>query len=366
MNGVLLLIKGLGRGGAEQLLASAAPHLDRTRWEYEVAYLLPWKDALVSEVGGTGLPVHCLGRSPGWVARLRNLVREREIDIVHAHSPVPAIGARLALPRRGKPRLVYTEHNVWERYHPATFWGNALTFGRNDHVFAVADDVRASIRYPAPLVRRPMPMIETLHYGVDPTAISEPSPRAAVLEELGIPSSARVVGTVANFKPHKALHYLLEAAARVRRAVPEVRFVLVGHGPLEESVRRRANQLGLDGTVIFAGYREDAKRLVGAFDVFALSSVHEGLSIALLEAMALGRPPVVTAVGGLPEVVQDGTNGMLVPPAQPKAMADAITTLLGDDALRARLGDAARLRALQFDIRDAVRRTEQVYEELLG
>lgn len=214
MKRVLLLIKGLGRGGAEQLLVNAAPYLDRSRWGYEVAYLLPWKDALVPELRNAGLPVHCLGRGPAWLERLRAVVRDRGIDLVHVHSPVPAIGARVALRRGRGPRVVYTEHNVWERYHRATYWGNLLTFPRNDHVFAVAEHVRASISYPAPLHRRPMPPLETLYQGVDPASFGEPGSPGEVLEELGIPVGVPVVGTVANFKAHKAHYYLLDAAVR--------------------------------------------------------------------------------------------------------------------------------------------------------
>ena len=113
MKRILLLIKGLGRGGAEQLLVSAAPYRDADRFEYEVAYLLPEKDALVADLEGLGIPVHCLGgRGVGWVGRLRTLVRDRDIDLVHAHLAYTAIGARLGLRRRRLP-LVYTEHIVW-------------------------------------------------------------------------------------------------------------------------------------------------------------------------------------------------------------------------------------------------------------
>jgi len=363
---ILLLIKGLGRGGAEQLLASAAPYLDRGRFRYEVAYLLPWKDDLVAELEAAGLRVHCLGaRGPSWIANLVALVRNGGFDLVHAHSPVPAIGARVAFPRRARLPIVYTEHNVWERYQRATFWANALTFARNDHVIAVSEHVRASIRYPVPLRRLPMPTVETRYYGVDPTALASVAPVDGVREELGVPSDVPVVGTVANFKPGKGHRYLVEAAARVRRAVPDVRFVLVGRGPTEPDARRWVRELGLESSFVFAGFREDAPKVMRTFDVLAVPSVHDGLSIALLEAMSLGKPAVLTRAGGNAEVVRDGEQGLVVPRADPDALADGIVRLLRDDGLRVRMGTAAKAQAMGFDIRDAVQRTEEIYEGLL-
>jgi glycosyltransferase involved in cell wall biosynthesis len=363
---VLVLIKGLGRGGAEQLLVNALPYLDRRRFEYLVAYLLPHKDAFVPAFRAAGVDVRCLDgrRGPGWIRRFDRLAKERRIDLVHAHSPYAAIGARLALAREQGPSLVYTEHNVWERYHRATYWGNLLTFPRNDHVFAVSEQVRRSIRYPGGLQWRRLPPVETLHHGPDQEAVAGWGSSNGVRRELGIPEDAPVVGTVAHMKVHKGHGTLLRAATAVRREVPGVRFVLVGMGPLEQDVRRQTRELGLDGSVLFAGFREDAPRVAGAFDVFVLPSDHEGLPIALVEAMALGRPPVVTAVGGSPEVVEDGRSGLVVPPRDPEALADRIVTLLRDPALRRRLGDAARLRASRFDIRHAVARMEAVYQDL--
>jgi glycosyltransferase involved in cell wall biosynthesis len=285
------------------------------------------------------------------------------VDLVHVHSPVAAVGVRLATGRR--TRVVYTEHNVWGRYHPATYAANLGTFPRNDHVFAVSDEVRASIRYPGPLRALPMPPVETLHHGLDPTAVASWVAADGVRAELGIPEDAPMVGSIANFKAAKDHATLLAAAARVRAALPTVRFLLVGQGPLEPQLRRLANQLGLDGTVIFAGFHTDAQRLMAGLDVFTLSSTYEGLPIALIEAMALGRPAVVTSVGGVPEVV-DGAQALLVPPRDPAALADGLLRLLGDPDLRARMGAAARLRSLDFDIRKAVGRMEQVYADLLA
>jgi glycosyltransferase involved in cell wall biosynthesis len=298
------------------------------------------------------------------VGRLRVLLRREGIRLVHVHSPVAAAGARMVAGRG--VRVVYTEHNVWSRYHRATYAANLATFPRNDHVFAVSDVVRASVRYPGPLRLLPMPPVETLHHGLDPATQLTPVQADGVRAELGIPPDAPVIGSIANFKAAKDHATLLRAAARVRQAVPGVRLLLVGQGPLEAETRRLAAELGLQETVVFAGFRTDARRLAAAFDVFTLSSTYEGLPIALIEAMALGRPAVVTRVGGTPEVVSDGAHGLLVPPRDPAALAAGLLRLLGDPGLRASMGAAARSRALDFDIRKAVRRMEQVYADLLG
>jgi glycosyltransferase involved in cell wall biosynthesis len=363
---VLILIKGLGRGGAEQLLVSAVPYLDRTRFDFEVAYLLPWKDALVGELEAAGMRVTCLdgARGLGWMGRLRSLVAERRIDLLHNHSPYTTIGSRLGLGRRIV--RVYTEHNTWDRYHPLTRWANMLTLPRVDHVFAVSDHVRDSIRYPPALRWMRMPPVESLYHGIDPAAVAAWGGGEGVRRELGVPDGAPVVGTVANFKAHKRLDDLLRAAVHVRRELPEVRFVLVGQGPLEGELRRLAGDLGLDGSVVFTGFRDDAPRIASGFDVFAMASEQEGLSIALIEALALGRSVVVTRAGGLPEVVRDGVEGYVVPPRDPARLADRIVRLLRDPVLRERMGEAGTVRAADFHIGRAVARMQEVYRELLS
>ena len=366
MKRVLILIKGLGRGGAEQLLSSAAPYLDRSRFEYEMAYILPWKNALVASIEAADIEVHCLDGSHGmsWLERLRGLIRARHIDLIHVHSPYAAVGARIVTPHR--TRFVYTEHNVWSRYRRPTYWGNAITYPRNDHVFAVSESVRRSIRYPSWLRFRRVPPTETLYQGLDPAQVSTWSEVDGLREEFGLPPDVPLVANVANFKPHKGHFELLKAAVEVRHEIPDVRFILVGVGPLEAAVRREADRLGVAESVIFAGFRNDVPRVVSNCDVFTLASRFEGLSIALMEAMALGRPAVVTSVGGLPEILRDGVEGLLVPPADEHQLAQGLITVLRDQRLRERLGRAAQLRARRFDIRKTVARVEHVYEELLG
>jgi glycosyltransferase involved in cell wall biosynthesis len=238
-----------------------------------------------------------------------------------------------------------------------------MTFGRNDHVFAVSDEVRKSIV--APRRRSGGPTIETLYHGPDRAEIERWQGTDGVRAEFGIPAHAPLIGTVANFKEHKGYPFLMEAAAEVKRSVPDAHFMIVGQGPLEPAIKAQAHELGLESSITFTGFREDVPRLMGAFDLFALASLHEGLSIALLEAMALGKPPVVTGVGGHREVVGDD-EGFVVEPGDAPALAGKLVKLLQDDELRIRLGEGARRRAGQFDISETVKRTEAVYEELLS
>ncbi|MFD9067199.1 glycosyltransferase [Kitasatospora purpeofusca] len=370
---VLWLAKGLGRGGAEQLLLNCARHADRSRYRIEVAYVLPWKDALAPALTEAGVAVHCLGGVPGtpgradprWPLRLRRLLAQRRYHLVHTHMPVPAAAARLLAPTltgRG-PRLVHTEHNVWERYRPATRWANALTYRRNDAVIAVSHAVARTV---PPGRRRPGEWVTVVHHGPDLAGASGgPAARAAARAELGLPDEAFVVGTVGNLTPKKDQATLLAAHADLLRRHPRARLVLIGTGPLEGQLRARAAELGIADAVLMTGSRSDVPQLLPALDVFTLSSRQEGLPVALMEAMTSGLPSVVTRVGGIPEVLDDGEQGYLVPPGDPSALADAFARLAEEPDLRTRLATAARERSERFDVAGAQRAVEAVYARVL-
>jgi len=363
---VLMLTKGLGLGGTERLIAGAVRHLDPARFRAEVAYLLPWKDALVDEIRHDGVPVHCLdarhATSVAWIGRLRQLVRTHDIGIVHTHMPVPAVAARLAFAHlvgngRG-PAIVHTEHNLWGRYRPATRWANRATYRRNDAVIAVSDGVAASIKSRVP--------VDVVLHGVESSDVRrDPGARSAARAALGLGADEPVIGTVGNLTAKKDHETLLRAIALARKEVPTIRLVLIGSGPLDAETRRHTAALGLADSVIMAGSRDDVPDLLPGFDVFALSSRFEGLPIALLEAMATGLACVATTVGGIPEVVNDGHQGVLVAPGDPVALAAALVALLADPCRREELGRNAATRAGQFDLTAAVRRIEQVYDEAL-
>jgi glycosyltransferase involved in cell wall biosynthesis len=358
---VLWLIKGLGRGGAEQLLLGSLRYLHRERITVSVAYLVREKDALVKEFHAHNIPVHCLGTDAAWPVRLRQLVDRERIEIVHTHAPYAAAFARLALVGRRGIDLVHTEHGPWDRYHRGTYWANLLTYGANRLSFAVSDYVRESIQRPMPLRWQRMPPVETLYHGLDTEATRAVEANTDALRtELGIPADAPVIGIVANFRPQKRYPVLLDAAVEVTRAIPEARFLLVGEGPMLQEMRERAAELDLAAHVIFAGRRDDALEVMQLFDLFVLPSAYEGLPIALVEAMTLRRPVVVTRVGGISELVRE-QDGKLVDVDDPAGLAEALVTLLRDDALRLDLSERAAERADAFDLRHAVERQERLY-----
>jgi glycosyltransferase involved in cell wall biosynthesis len=366
---VLWLMKGLGLGGAERLLALMAPRLDPERFEVEVAYLLPWKDAFVPELVRAGIRVTCLGArrtiDPRWAVRLRGLLAERRIDLVHTHSPVPAAAARLLVD--AQTRVLHTEHNVWDRYRWPTYAANAVTYGRNDAVLAVSDGVAASVRRPRWLPTASYPPVETLLHGVDvDDARRGDDARKRARKRLGLSPDLPVIGNVANLTPKKDHLTLLDALARLRATYPDLVGVIIGTGPLESELRDRADRLQLDQHIRFLGRRDDVLDILPGLDVFVLSSRYEGLPISMLEAMAAEVPCVLTQVGGIAEAVTDGQEGLLVPAAAPEALARALGRVLADPDLRRRLGTAARERVERdFSIGRAVRTLEERYTTLL-
>jgi glycosyltransferase involved in cell wall biosynthesis len=369
---VLVLVKELGMGGAERLVVDLALHGDRDRFDTEVAYVLTGHDALAHELVEAGIAVHDLSASGSldlrWTGRLRTLVATGNFDVVHAHLPYTAALGRLAvrsLPARTRPLLVYTEHSLWDRTALLTRALNRATVGLDAALIVVSRPARDAL----PEVLRPRARV--ILHGVDrarsaAVAARGETGRAAVRAELGLDAEQVLAVTVANLREEKGYDTWLGAAAALRDRKVSVTLVSVGWGPLQDAVVSEAQRSGLDGRVRFLGRRSDALELVAGADIFVLPSHHEGMPVALMEAMSLGTPVVATAVGGVPDIVTSGVEGLLVPPRRPELLADAIAELATDPVRRAELGRAARERSAAFDVAVATRAVEAVYDEVLA
>jgi glycosyltransferase involved in cell wall biosynthesis len=360
---ILWVTKGLGPGGTERLLVEHASAGDRQSFEYEAAYLLPWKDHLVPELTKLDVATHCLDvRSPvdvRWLPRLDHLVRRGRFDVVHLHSPSVAAAARpliKARPHRHPPALVYTEHNRWSSYKATTRALNRATYCMNDATIAVSDDVRASI---TPALQ---PRVEVVTHGVDPSRVrATRADRRAVRDELGVEPGEVLAVTIANLRTQKNYPGLLAAAQATLDRGVAVRFAAAGQGPLEAEVREAHAARGLGDRFQLLGYRDDVTRLIGGADVFVLASHHEGLPVSVMEALVLGVPVIAPAVGGLREAVTDGESGVLVVPDDPVALADAIVRVATDHELRARLAAGAEREGTRFSSVGPVARVEEIY-----
>ena len=296
--------------------------------------------------------------SAAW--RLSRLIKQLAPDIVHAHDPHGVAMAALALSMStalAKPPLVASRR---VDFH---LRGSSLSrwkYRQVDCFICASEAIRQLLIGDGVPETRAV----TVHEGIDLERVAA-APPAKLHEELWLPHHAPIVGNVAALVPHKGQKHLVEAAALVVRQVPDARFVIAGEGELREALEKQIKEHHLEKHVLLAGFRPDVLSLHQAFDLFVMSSVTEGLGTSLLDAMACGKAIVATEAGGIPEVVVNGTTGLLVPPRDHEAMAQAIVTLLKDDGVRHRMGEAGLARArAHFSAERMVQETLRVYERI--
>jgi glycosyltransferase involved in cell wall biosynthesis len=349
--------------GAEVLVAEA---VRRLAGQIEpTVFCLDAVGALGERLLAQGVPVVCLGRRPGrdWrVAwRLAREIRGREIDVLHAHQYTPFFYAGLARVLSRRPaRVILTEHG---RHYPDVV--SPLRRAANRLVLdRLADAVNACCAFSARSLGRldgfAGSRIEVIPNGIEVGRYGPAPDRAALRRRLGLDPARRYLVNVARLHPVKDQAMLLRAFGAVVAARPDVDLLLVGDGPLRGDLEGLARDLGVGPRVRFLGVRFDVPDLLRAADVFALTSVSEAASLTLLEAMASGLPVVVTDVGGNPEIVRAGVDGLLVPRGDDRAAAAAFLRLLDDPTAAARMGAAGRARV------HARYRIEQTIDAYLG
>lgn len=370
---VLWLLDSLTLGGAEVVAASFLRHAADFGIDAELCCLKtlrgnPFEEALRHE----GLPVRNLEarnlRDRAAFGRLVEHIRRTGPDVLHLHLTYATIWGLLAAKRCGRP-AVATLHggpvpvSSWSREGLRQRWMANLLRRRAVRVLAVSEAVREAWRRHGRLSSE---ALEVLPNGVPlPAACPSRAASGAERRALGLPDGDPLIVTVATLRGGKGVDTLLAASSRVLAARPGMRLAVVGEGPLRSELEEQAARLGLEDSVSWLGLRHDVPALLAAADVFVLASDHDALPTALLEAMATRTPVVASRVGGIPEIVRDGTTGLLVPPRDPGALAAALSRLAGDPSERQRLGAAGYQRVREgFSLEIWLERLRGVYRSV--
>jgi glycosyltransferase involved in cell wall biosynthesis len=368
---VFYLIDKLQRAGAQVHLAHLASGLDRARFEARVGCLLR-EGPVAEQLRDRGVPVECLGlgvlyRPSGWVGllRLARRLRELRIEVLHTYLISSNVFGTLA------GRLARVPVIITSRRDTGVSPSARLRVVEEWLINPLVHRVTANSRAVKAAALRERGLAEdrvvTIPNGVEIAAwVPAPGAREEVRAEWAVPETAPLVGSVGHLSPVKGHGDLLEAMAAVVARRPEARCVMVGEGPLRESLEQRAGALGLSDRITFAGIRSDVPRVLAALDLVVQPSQTEGMSNAVLEAMAAGVPVIATDTGGNPDLLRDGVSGLLVPPGSSTELASAMLRLLEDPAAARALAATARKRAADsFSLSAMIHRYEDLYAELL-
>ncbi len=365
---ILHTIETGGPGGAESVLLALATRLASNRFRSLV--LLPHEGWLQKQLQEQGIPIF-LARSGAWYdfrlpAAMTRLVRQEKVDLIHSHLPDQNFytclvgrltGLKTIVTYHGSPHCSETERlrcafKLWFVRHSATA------------VVVVSDYLQQSLIH----LKFSTDRVVRIHNGIEPG-------RFALLEagrlraELKCQNGTKLIGMVANLRESKGYEYFIQAARRVTDSMPQARFVAIGEIDQRIAARLRdlVQQMSLQDRFFFLGFREDVPDILSDLDVFVLSSVSEGFSLATVEAMAAAKPVIVTRSGGPQEIVEDGRTGFLVPPADPDALARKICELLANPERAANLARNARANvASRFTLEKMVREYERLYQRCLN
>jgi glycosyltransferase involved in cell wall biosynthesis len=370
---VLTLVDRLGTsGGGERLAMEITRRLDPERFERYYCVSRMDESAFGDDLAGRtvamlrdeGVNVLGLGRSSSaaiWEWRpLVRFLRDRGVDVLHSHKFGSNVWAAVIAPLAGVPVFIAHEHTWSFEGRPVRRLLDRRLIARNSSAFlAVSEDDRRK-------------MIEIEH--IDPGAVTvvpngidalPAGDGARVRRELGLADDDPVVGAVAVLRPQKGLEILLRAVAELTAEFPRLKLVIAGDGPERPALEALARELGIGDRLHLLGLRSDVPDLLAAFDIAANSSWFEGSPLAMLEYMDAGLPIVATKVGGVPDLIEPGRDGVLVEPGDATGLAAGIAGLLRDRDRARSIGEHARgRRREQFDLATTVRRLEDMYEEL--
>jgi len=351
-------------GGAQEHVFSLLSRLDRERYDPFVISLSP--GSAERRIARLGMPVRVVDEPDDAIAvgTVAAILADVRPEVVHNHmyrAELVGTRAAIALGEAGllRPFVVGTVHSSRIRSPEDRAVLASLT-PRMDHLVAVSRAMERKIAEERPSA---VP-VSLIYNGVDLVRYDHQEPCCTLREEYGLPADAQIVGVVARLEPEKGHPTLLEAWPAVLRRVPKARLLVVGEGSRREDLEAQAAALGIAGTVVFTGRRDDVPAVTAALDVAVLPSYREAQGLTILEAMALARPVVASAVGGIPETIEDGRTGLLVPPRDAPALADAIVRLLVDHSYADLLARGGHdLVHERFCVERMVFAIEEIYDE---
>ena len=361
---VLQLLATGGNGGAQESYTGLLLRLDRSA--YEVRSLSLSRGSAVQRLHRLGLEVDVIDEADDEAAvrELAAYLRREEIDLLHAHMyRAEVIGTRAAV-AAGTPVVMATVHSSRVR-SPEDVVALAALTPAMDRLIVPSAAIEAKVRHEG----RGGTAFTVIPNGVDLARFDLPLASCALRREFGIPGGAPLLGVIARLEPEKGHRYLVAAMPAILQVATDAWLVIVGEGSLDSELRAQVAALPAPARdrVVFTGRREDVASITGELDIAVLPSLREAQGISILEAMAHRRPVVASAVGGIPEVLTDGLDGLLVPPADPAPLADACIRLACSPDLRTRLGEAGRTTVeTRFSLDAMVRRIEAAYDEELN
>ncbi len=367
---ILHLVTSLDLGGAQKHLLSLVRGLRGRGHTADVAFFK--NPTLLEEFRATGAQVFDLSTrrtfSPLLIPRLMGILRSGRYQILHTHllkaDGYGAVAGALA----GTPVVLSSKHNDEAALRNPRVAAVHGLLSRLDRKVIVLSDYVGS--YVTSVGRVDPGRIHRVYYGIQPATPATAEDGRRLRAELGIPDDAPLMATVGRLMEQKGLVYLLQAMQILGGRLPEARLLVVGDSQdgrheYKAELLRQWESMGLQGRVIFTGVRNDIPALMQGIDLFVMASLWEGFGLVFLEAMAAGRPIVATRVSAVPEVVEDGVTGLLVPPRDPQALAGAMEQLLADRQRAAAMGQAGLLRLKQqFSEDKMVQSIEQIYSQL--
>lgn len=352
-------------GGAEEMVLNLVRHLP-ARFE-PVILCLNSAGPIGEEIRRTGVEFHVLGVTPGWRRPWHLIEIERALaalraDIVHTFLLTASLYGRFAAMMARVPIIIGTEVNIYENKNPRHIAVERWLMERTDRVIVSAESVRD---FYIDQVGADAAKIEVIYNAVDWAQLAATEGRDALRAQCGVPAGAPLAGIIARLTEQKAHAHLFESMAKTP-GLEGLHLLVVGDGHLRPALESLASSLGLADRIRFLGARRDLGNILSAIDMFVMPSLWEGLPLSMVLAMGGGLPVVATRVAGIPEVVEDGETGLLVPPADPVRLGEALVRVVHDASLRARLGAAAKARVLpRFGVDGYLASVTRLYDRLL-